>query len=104
MLGARVLHNFGKLAQEGAESASRERVKRVDEEEAMEGGLKGRFSAGAEVYFSATEKSGGGMPFVSSLSSASLTNIGAHLSVDRYPLYDSPRCNATFFPGAFIII
>ncbi|KAG8886491.1 Mitochondrial distribution and morphology protein 10 [Tulasnella sp. 331] len=59
MLGARVLHNFGKLALDGAESSSKERVKRVDEEEAMEGGLKGRFSAGAEIYFSAKEKSAG---------------------------------------------
>ncbi|KAG9017007.1 Mitochondrial distribution and morphology protein 10 [Tulasnella sp. JGI-2019a] len=59
MLGARVLHNFGKLALDGAESSLKERVKRIDEEEAMEGGLKGRFSAGAEVYFSAKEKSGG---------------------------------------------
>ncbi|KAG8953740.1 Mitochondrial distribution and morphology protein 10 [Tulasnella sp. 424] len=60
MWGARVLHNFGRLADDGGESGSgRERVKRVDEEDAMEGGLKGRFSAGAEVYFSAREKSGG---------------------------------------------
>jgi len=59
MFGARVLHNFGKLVRDDEESRSRQRVKRVDEEEAMEGGLKGRFSAGAEVYFSAREKSGG---------------------------------------------
>ncbi len=60
MLGARVLHNFGKLAREDPEGRTRQRVKRVDEEDAMEGGLKGRISAGAEVYFSAQEKSGGG--------------------------------------------
>ncbi|KAG9047486.1 Mitochondrial distribution and morphology protein 10 [Tulasnella sp. UAMH 9824] len=60
MWGARVMHNFGRLAGDGGEAGSRsERVKRVDEEDAMEGGLKGRFSAGAEVYFSAREKSGG---------------------------------------------
>ena len=35
-------------------------VKRVDEEDAMEGGLKGRISAGAEFYLSAKEKSAGG--------------------------------------------
>ena len=34
--------------------------KRVDEEDAMEGGLKGRISAGAEFYLSAKEKSAGG--------------------------------------------
>jgi distribution and morphology protein 10 len=60
MWGARVLHNFGRLAGEEDLRERRGREKRVDEEEAMEGGLKGRFSAGAEVYFSAKEKSGGG--------------------------------------------
>lgn len=34
--------------------------KRIDEEEAMEGGLRGRFSAGGEVYFSAMQRSFGG--------------------------------------------
>ena len=58
MWGARVLHNFGRLAGEVDREPKRE--KGVDEEEAMEGGLKGRFSAGAEVYFSAKEKSAGG--------------------------------------------
>ena len=66
MFGVRLLHNFGKLAlspeeaikaQQSVSTGSRQ--KRVDEEEAMEGGLKGRISAGAEVYFSATERSAG---------------------------------------------
>ncbi|PVG00566.1 hypothetical protein CPB86DRAFT_701009 [Serendipita vermifera] len=57
--GARVLYNFGKPRGEETEDRYRRREKRVDEEEAMEGGLKGRISAGAEVYFSAREKSGG---------------------------------------------
>ncbi|KAI0306933.1 mitochondrial distribution and morphology protein 10 [Multifurca ochricompacta] len=35
------------------------KLKRIDEEDAMEGGLKGRISAGAEIYFSAKEKSAG---------------------------------------------
>lgn len=35
-------------------------LKRVDEEDAVEGGLKGRVSAGAEFYFSAKERSAGG--------------------------------------------
>lgn len=65
MLGVRVLRNFGKLGSpEGSDdqtmSAVKEREKRVDEEEAMEGGLKGRLSAGAELYVS-TDKSAGGM-------------------------------------------
>jgi distribution and morphology protein 10 len=55
--GARMLYNFGK--QEDSTEKGKRRQKRVDEEEAMEGGLKGRISAGAEVYFSAREKSGG---------------------------------------------
>lgn len=62
MWGARVLHNFGRLGgeedvREGRPSGGE---KRVDEEDAMEGGLRGRFSAGAELYFSAKEKSAGG--------------------------------------------
>lgn len=62
MWGARVLHNFGRLA---GEEDNRDRVsvggeKRVDEEDAMEGGLRGRFSAGAEFYVSLKEKSAGG--------------------------------------------
>jgi len=65
MVGVRVLHNFGKLADESERSGSATLasraggMKRIDEEDAMEGGLKGRISAGAEVYFSAKEKSAG---------------------------------------------
>jgi len=70
MWGVRFLYNFGKLgaaldnSTEGDQpsvllEASQSEVKRVDEEEAMEGGLKGRISAGAELYFSAREKSAG---------------------------------------------
>lgn len=58
--GARFLYNFGKMGEEESSDRQHRREKRVDEEEAMEGGLKGRISAGAEVYFSAREKSGGG--------------------------------------------
>jgi distribution and morphology protein 10 len=66
MWGVRVLHNFGRLANEAVDverAARKERerdTKRVDEEERMEGGLKGRLSAGAELYFSLKEKSAGG--------------------------------------------
>lgn len=76
MLGVRMLHNFGKLAapsgsvsiDESERSATSRgsdgtmKMKRIDEEDAMEGGLKGRLSAGAEIYFSAKEKSAGGHP------------------------------------------
>ena len=68
MLGVRMLHNFGKLAlPSGSDESATSRgaggmtkMKRIDEEDAMEGGLKGRISAGAEIYFSAKEKSAGG--------------------------------------------
>ncbi|CUA69062.1 Mitochondrial distribution and morphology protein 10 [Rhizoctonia solani] len=65
MWGVRVLHNFGRLANEAIDAervARKERergTRRVDEEERMEGGLKGRLSAGAELYFSLKEKSAG---------------------------------------------
>ncbi|ORY39257.1 hypothetical protein BCR35DRAFT_323000 [Leucosporidium creatinivorum] len=64
MWGARGLYNFGKWGGgqaagtgSGDDEASRERV--VDEEEEMSTGLKGRWSAGGEVFFSAQERSGG---------------------------------------------
>ena len=80
MWGVRCLHNFGKIAggaptQNDASAAtvsddtalksqpegeSKSKPKRVDEEDAMEGGLKGRISAGAEFYLSRQEKSAGG--------------------------------------------
>lgn len=65
MWGIRVLHNFGKLGSsaevpEDLISKKRTGMKRVDEEDAIEGGLKGRVSLGAEVYFSAKERSAGG--------------------------------------------
>jgi len=72
MWGIRVLHNFGRLGvphEASEDSASRKRrgVKRVDEEDAVEGGLKGRVSIGAELYFSAKEKSAGGKPQIPAL-------------------------------------
>lgn len=73
MWGVRCLHNFGKVGgpsepvedsekSTAAPTKTRSGVKRIDEEDAMEGGLKGRISAGAEFYFSAKEKSAGGRP------------------------------------------
>jgi mitochondrial distribution and morphology protein 10 len=60
MWGVRVLHNFGRLhSEESVSHVHSTKPKRVDEEDAMEGGLKGRISAGAELYFSAKEKSAG---------------------------------------------
>ena len=65
MWGVRVLHNFGRLRNpseppEDPSSSPGTRPKRVDEEEATGGGLKGRVSAGAEFYISAKERSAGG--------------------------------------------
>jgi mitochondrial distribution and morphology protein 10 len=68
MCGVRLLHNFGRLSvppdtssdNSSQSSGNQTRPKRVDEEEATGGGLKGRVSAGAEFYFSAKEKSAGG--------------------------------------------
>lgn len=67
MWGVRFLHNFGKVGvtpvdvplDESSKNSSK--PKRVDEEDAMEGGLKGRISAGAEFYLSRQEKSAGGV-------------------------------------------
>jgi distribution and morphology protein 10 len=79
MLGVRLLHNFGKLAppsgsadeseRGGTKTKTKMKMKRIDEEDAMEGGLKGRISAGAEIYFSAKEKSAGGVVTPPSFSS-----------------------------------
>lgn len=59
MWGVKVLHNFGRIGQSSTEVAVKPREKRIDEEEPIEGGLRGRVSAGAELYFSAKEKSAG---------------------------------------------
>ncbi|KAH7887897.1 hypothetical protein F5I97DRAFT_1806434 [Phlebopus sp. FC_14] len=64
MWGVRVLHNFGRLGStsdlsEDPSAISGPPPKRVDEEDATGGGLKGRVSAGAEFYISAKEKSAG---------------------------------------------
>ncbi|GJE84397.1 mitochondrial distribution and morphology protein 10 [Phanerochaete sordida] len=63
MWGVQCMHNFGKLgtsaSHDAPDDASKEKPKRVDEEDAMEGGLKGRISAGAEFYLSTKEKSAG---------------------------------------------
>ena len=88
MLGIRFLRNFGKLGNVDyssedaiAKDTTKDEpssLKRVDEEEAMEGGLKGRISAGAEIYAS-TEKSAGGLCFL--LYSLDITKFSCTLSV-----------------------
>ena len=115
MLGIRLLHNFGKLAptstspsgstttaalavDESERSATSRggTKKRIDEEDAMEGGLKGRISAGAEVYFSAKEKSAGGpCPFITVLVPL-CTKYSKRSLIQRdvwqcRPAFDSPR-------------
>jgi distribution and morphology protein 10 len=63
MFGMRGLYNFGWRADQYHHEHDEPVVdggKRVDEEEMMEGGLRGRFSAGGEVYFSAKQRSFGG--------------------------------------------
>lgn len=69
MFGLRILHNFGKHGNiqitHDETRIKRNSTLRVDEEETMEGGLKGRISAGTELYFSAKEKSAGGDVFTS---------------------------------------
>lgn len=106
MWGVRVLHNFGRLgapveiSEEGDRnnssfSGSRRGLKRVDEEDAVEGGLKGRVSVGAEFYFSAKEKSAGGQS--SALYLRNLPTVYSY-SVDRNPIYDPPRCYTTLIP------
>lgn len=71
MLGAKVLHNFGKIGVPvpqyvDPDTINGGRPRRVDEEDPTHGGLKGRWAAGAEVYFSAKEKSAGSMLFICS--------------------------------------
>lgn len=132
MLGIRLLHNFGKLAPtsaslSGSAAASDEsersatsrggtRVKmkkRIDEEDAMEGGLKGRISAGAEIYFSAKEKSTGGpCPFITVCATKYSKKIANTTrtsdSVDGHSIHHLPGCpiirgatTITIFPILF---
>jgi len=100
MCGIKLLHNFGKLGgsldtSEESDVSSRQPpgVKRVDEEEPIEGGLKGRVSLGAELYFSAKEKSAGGWSYISLLYDGILTFTS---SVDRDSFYNATRCNTPF--------
>ena len=105
MWGIRFLHNFGRLGVPSdipEDVAARRRMKRVDEEDAVEGGLKGRLSVGAELYFSAKEKSAGGMSLGSDGASTPALIILRMNSVDRHPLQHFTRCHPSFLPGATI--
>lgn len=88
MWGARVLHNFGRLAgeEDNRDGGLVNGEKRVDEEDAMEGGLRGRFSAGAEVYVSLKEKSAGGT-FKAFFAYASAYTIGVANSSVYWPTF-----------------
>lgn len=104
MWGVRVLHNFGKQRvsaevspDESSQSpGSEKRVKRVDEDEAIGGGLRGRFSAGAEFYFSAKEKSAGG-EFLDLRIAVPAVNEYCH-SLHRNTFHDATGCYSTIFP------
>jgi distribution and morphology protein 10 len=66
--GGQILYNFGRGTGEDKGEIATLPAKRVDEDDAVNGGLKGRLSAGAEVLFSLRDKSGG----------SELPRIGAH--------------------------
>ncbi|KAF9473734.1 mitochondrial distribution and morphology protein 10 [Pholiota conissans] len=104
MWGVRVLHNFGKIGGAGAgasdvadDAAARGRgVKRVDEEDGIEGGLKGRVSVGGEFYFSAKERSAGvstGIRFTT-LPDATPPSFQIPTSSPTSPLSSSPLSHA----------
>ncbi|KDR83330.1 hypothetical protein GALMADRAFT_235402 [Galerina marginata CBS 339.88] len=108
MWGVRVLHNFGRLglSSDVPEDASRRRgVKRVDEEDAVEGGLKGRVSLGAELYFSAKERSAGvstglrftTLPDATSPSFQVPTTASNQLSASRGPPLQPPTTITALF-------
>lgn len=59
MWGGQILYNFGRGTGEDKGESLALPTKRVDEDDAMNGGLKGRLSAGAEALFSLRDKSGG---------------------------------------------
>lgn len=105
MWGVKFLHNFGRLGLPPVdivdESRSLPGIKRVDEEEPVEGGLKGRLSAGAEFYFSAKERSAGGKIHVIQYIFACFT--GALYSVDWHPFHHYSRRDAAFLSSAGLI-
>jgi len=108
MWGVRVLHNFGRLGtstdpsdENISTNSGRAGVKRVDEEDAVEGGLKGRVSMGAELYFSAKEKSAGGESIISIVFER-FPNLFFHHSICGYPFYDASGCHPSLFSCTFV--
>lgn len=100
MWGVRCLHNFGKIGATPVDppddtSKSSSKPKRVDEEDAMEGGLKGRISAGAEFYLSRQEKSAGGMCNTFLVPWSHCTSVRSHC---WRPLHDTARRYASVLP------
>lgn len=60
--GIQVLRNFGRVDSEDISIPFNDNdrsAKRVDEEEIQEGGLRGRISAGAELYVGSKKSAGG---------------------------------------------
>ncbi|KAF8559021.1 mitochondrial distribution and morphology protein 10 [Imleria badia] len=108
MWGVRVLHNFGRLGNsvepsEDSSSSIGPRPKRVDEEDATGGGLKGRISAGAEFYISAKEKSAGvstGIRFTT-LSDSSTVSSQAQSSSSSPPPRGPPSQPPTTITALF---
>jgi hypothetical protein len=79
MYGMRGLYNFGWRADHAEEPV-------VVKGEMMEGGLRGRFSAGGEVYFSAQQRSFGG----TSASFRALQWTQLMSSINRTAIYNDP--------------
>lgn len=103
MWGVRFLYNFGRLGispEPTEEAQSQVKIKRVDAEDAVGGGLRGRVSVGAELYFSAKEKSAGGR-------SAILVGpiLFSHLfhSLNWSTIHDPSRCNSAICTTALVI-
>lgn len=116
LLGFRVLHNLGQVGQPNdnsnytdssiAEEGGKD-VKRVDEENTLEnvvgGGLQGRFSVGAELFFSPLEKSAGlstgvrftTLPEGSSMPLSFLTNPSSGLLYDGQQQPSQPPTTIT---------
>jgi len=105
MVGLKVLHNFGRSMEDGANlspsppsSGNESGVKRVDEEDPVEGGLKGRVTAGAEFYFSAKEKSAGGWSLFYSIIKIWTYLTKSLSSFNRHSFHHPPRRDTTFIP------
>jgi hypothetical protein len=104
MWGVKFLHNFGRLGLSGDSdiTVNRSGLKRIDEEEPTEGGLKGRLSAGAEFYFSAKERSAGGVSFTFLRVLHLLNNL--YVSFDWCPIHDASGRDAAVFSNVLSLL